>query len=123
MGVAVANGVTTVNSFVGAQMQLPDWGLTVHFPGAGPGAWNCVGQEDAEIILMSFTGTDYYVVKQDFVGVEGEIEVTLYDEDVVKGTFSGTLGRWESTQDPEEDPPAETVTITDGVFMHAGSRF
>ena len=41
VGVAMASGVTTVNCFAGQPRQEPEYGVTVHFPGAGVGSWNC----------------------------------------------------------------------------------
>jgi hypothetical protein len=123
VGVALASGVTTVNCFASPPFQEPQYGVTVHFPGAGPGSWNCTAQEDAEIFVFDYTqGGKWYVVQKDFVGVSGSIEAARYDADVTSGRFSGTLGHWTTSQDPEKDPPDETIEIQNGIFKYTGLR-
>jgi hypothetical protein len=123
VGVAIASGVTTVNCFAGQPMQEPMYGMTVHFPGTNAGSWNCLSTEDAEIFVTDFNqGGRWYAVQKDFVGVTGEITAARYDEWVVSGTFSGTLGHWNTSQNPEEDPPEETIEIQNGIFKHVGLR-
>jgi hypothetical protein len=121
-GVAVDDGVTMVSTFAGPAMQPPTCNLTVHFPGLGPGSWNCLGQEDALIMAIDFATARVYVVQKDLVGVEGVIEASRYDENLISGTFSGTLGYWTEGQNPREDPPASTLSIQGGVFKHVGAR-
>jgi hypothetical protein len=123
VGVAVDDGVTMVSCVAGQAMQMPSWSVTVHMPGTGAGTWDCVGQEDAMIMLLDFDSMQVYVVQQDQVGVDGTIEVSRNDGDLISGTFSGTLGHWVDGQDPEVDPPASTVSIEGGVFKHVGMRF
>lgn len=123
VGVAVDDGVTAVSCVAGPAMPMPSWSVTVHVPGTGAGAWDCVGQEDAMIMLLDFDSMQVYVVQKDQVGVEGTIEVSRNDGDLISGTFSGTLGHWVEGQDPEVDPPASTVSIEGGVFKHVGMRF
>jgi hypothetical protein len=122
VGVAMANGVTTVNCFASQPMQEPQYSLTVHFPGAGPGSWNCLTDEDAEMYITDLSSGKYFAVKKDYVGVSGSIDATRYDDYVISGTFSGKLGHWTLTQNPEEDPPSETVEIQNGIFKHLGLR-
>jgi len=122
VGVAMASGVTTVNCFASQPMQEPRYGLTVHIPGAGPGSWNCTSDEDAVIALTELTTGKLFIVQKDYVGVDGSIDVGRYDEDIVSGRFNGKLGRWSIGQNPEEDPPSETVEIQNGVFKHTGLR-
>jgi hypothetical protein len=54
--------------------------------------------------------------------VSGTIEAARYDDRVVSGTFSGTLGYWTMGQNPKEDPPSETMEIQNGFFKHVGLR-
>lgn len=122
IGVALAGGVTTVNCFAGQPKQQPEYGITVHFPDTGPGSWNCLSTEDAEILVTDFRSGKYFIVKKDLVGVAGTIEAARYDDCVVSGTFSGTLGYWTMGQNPEEDPPSETFEIQNGFFKHVGLR-
>lgn len=123
VGVAMASGLTTVSCLASQPFQEPQYGVTVHFPGSGPGSWNCTAQEDAEIFVFDYTqGGKWYVVQKDFVGVSGSIEAARYDADVISGRFSGTLGHWTEGQNPEEDPPSETIEIQNGIFKHLGLR-
>jgi hypothetical protein len=121
VGVAMASGVTTVNCFASQPMQLPEYGITVHFPGASTGSFNCVAQDDAEIVVVSFSSGRAWHVRKDYKGVTGSIEVQRYDDYVVSGTFSGTLGYW-SSHNPTEYPPDETIEIQNGIFKHLGLR-
>lgn len=123
VGVVMASGVTTVNCFASQPFQTPQYGVTVHFPGAGPGSWDCLSAEDAEILITDFNQSGkWYAVQKDFVGVSGSIEAARYDGDIISGRFSGTLGHWTTGQNPEEDPPSETMEIQNGIFKHAGLR-
>jgi hypothetical protein len=123
VGIAPASGVTTVNCFAGRPLQGPEYAITVHFPGAGPGSWNCLSAGDAEIVVTDFNQSGkYFVVKKDYVGVSGTIEAARYDDYIVSGTFSGTLGHWTPGQNPEEDQPAETIEIQNGILQHVGLR-
>ena len=63
-----------------------------------------------------------YIVQKDYQGVSGTIKVARYDEGVISGTFSGTLGQWPIGADPEKEPPSATVTISDGYFKYSGKR-
>jgi hypothetical protein len=121
VGVAV-DDETSVACFASDPMQLPEFGVTASFPGAGPGSWNCVSDDDAVISVIEFATGKWYIVQKDFVGVNGTIQVDRYDDYVISGRFSGRLGHWESTQNPEEDPPSETREVTNGIFKHAGLR-
>lgn len=123
VGIALASGVTTVNCLAGRPLQEPEYAITVHFPGAGPGSRNCLSTEDAEMLVTDFNQSGrYFIVKKDYVGVSGTIEVTRSDDYIVSGTFSGTLGHWTPGQNPEEDQPAETIEIQNGIFEHVGLR-
>ncbi len=123
VGVALASGVTTVNCFASPPLQEPQYGVTVHFPGTGPGSWDCLSAEDAEIYITDFSQSGkWFAVKKDLVGVSGTIDVARYDGDIISGSFSGTLGHWTEGQNPEEDPPSETIEIQNGVFKHVGLR-
>jgi hypothetical protein len=121
VGVAV-DDVTMVSCFAGQPQQLPEYGVIVHFPGAAKGSWNCASDEDALIAVTEFMSGRLFIVQKDFVGVSGDVDVSTYDEDVISGKFSGTLGYWTPGQNPEEDPPSATITVQDGVFKHIGIR-
>jgi hypothetical protein len=69
-----------------------------------------------------WTGGKLYIVQKSYVGVSGSIEVDRYDDKVISGRFSGTLGHWTAGQNPEEDPPSETIEVQNGVFKHSGLR-
>jgi hypothetical protein len=122
VGIAMASGFTTVNCFAGQPFQEPEYGVTVHFPGAGAGSWNCLSAEDALIGIASLTSGKFYVVQKGYVGVDGTIEVDRYDDKILSGRFTGTLGWWAIGLDPEEDPPTETIEIQNGIFKHSGPR-
>lgn len=103
----------------------PGTGVRHHgaLPGRGPGSWNCLSAGDAEIVVTDFNQSGkYFVVKKDYVGVSGTIEAARYDDYIVSGTFSGTLGHWTPGQNPEEDQPAETIEIQNGILQHVGLR-
>lgn len=118
VGVTV-HDVTSVSCFAGNNLGN---GITVNFPGSGPGSWDCVAQDDAEIVWTDILAGKAYFVGKDLVGVSGTIEVPRYEADVISGTFSGTLGYWSTGRSPEEEPPDETISITDGIFKHTGVR-
>lgn len=118
----VVDEVTIVSCFSGQPRQVPQNGVVVHIPGTGPGSWTCETDEDAVIAVTELMTGRLFIVQKDFVGVNGTIDVKTYDEDVISGTFSGTLGYWTLGQDPEEVPPAATTTILNGVFKHIGIR-
>ena len=120
VGVVVDGNTTTVSSFAGQPFQMPVCSMTVQFPGTGPGVWNCAAQDDACMTVIDFGSGRYYFVKKDLVGVDGQIETIRYDDDIISGTFSGTLGYWDYDMDPEVVPPASTISIEGGVFKHAG---
>jgi hypothetical protein len=79
-----------------------------------------VAGQYALIVLVDMAGGGTYSVQQNCHGVSGTITVTRFDQDRCEGTFSGTLGRWEPGHDPHEDPPDETIEVTDGIFKYTG---
>ncbi len=117
----VVDDVTMVNCFAGQPLQEPEYGVTVHFPGTSAGSFDCVTQDDAEIAVVVLAAGKGYLVSKDYKGVSGTIDVERYDEKVISGRFSGTLGYW-SSNDPTEFPPDETIEIQDGSFKHTGLR-
>lgn len=122
VAIMMTSGVTTVNCFASQPFQEPQYGVTVHFPGAGPGSWNCNTDDDALIGVTAIASGKLYLVQKDYVGVNGTVEVDRYDDKVVSGRFSGKLGWWSIGQKPDEDPPSETMEIQNGIFKHAGLR-
>ena len=118
----VVDDVTMVNCFAGQPRQLPEYGVTVHFPGSNTGSWNCQTDDDALIAITDLTSGQLFIIQKDYVGVNATIDVSTYDEDIISGKFSGTLGYWTIMQNPEEDPPSMTISIQDGVFKHVGIR-
>jgi hypothetical protein len=118
----VVDDVTMVSCFAGQPQQVPQYGVTVHFPGASPGSWNCQTDQGAVIAVSELMSGRLFLVQKDYVGVSGTVDVKTYDEDVISGKFSGTLGYWTVGQDPEEDPPSATMDVQDGIFKHIGIR-
>jgi hypothetical protein len=122
VAIAMASGVTTVNCFASQPFQEPQYGVTVHVPGAGPGSWTCETDEDALIGVTTIASAKLYLVQKNYVGVNGTIEVDRYDNKIVSGRFSGKLGWWAIGQNPDEDPPTETIEIQNGIIKYAGLR-
>ena len=118
----VIDDVTMVNCFAGQPRQLPEYGVTVHFPGSNTGSWNCQTDDGALIAITNLMNGQLFIIQKDYIGVNATIDVTTYDENIVSGKFSGTLGYWTISQNPEEDPPSMTISIQNGIFKHVGIR-
>ena len=113
---------TSIACFTGDDIRTIQYGVSVNIPGPQAGSYNCLTDKDAELVFTDLYSGKGYIVQKDYVGVSGTIDVQGYTGDRVSGTFSGTLGYWTIGQDPEEDPPAETVELQNGFFKHMGVR-
>jgi hypothetical protein len=57
-----------------------------------------------------------YWARRNYVGVGCQINITKSTPEFIQGTFSGKVGYWDVTQNPESVPPIQTLHLTDGVF-------
>lgn len=113
---------TSIACFAGDDIRNILYGVSVNIPGPQAGSYNCLTDEDAELVFTDLYSGKLYTVKKDYVGVDGTIDVQAYNETRVSGTFSGKLGHWTLGQNPDEEPPAETIGIQNGFFKHIGIR-
>jgi hypothetical protein len=113
---------TSIACFTGDDIRTIQYGVSVNIPGPQAGSYNCQTDEDAELLFTDLYAAKAYIAKKKYVGVNGTIDVQGYTADRVSGTFSGTLGYWTPGQNPEEDPPSETIELQNGFFKHMGLR-
>jgi hypothetical protein len=95
-------------------------GLAVTFPGDGPGSFDVMKTDKAQIQDQDLTDQRIYYAQQGYQGVSGQINITQCDSSSVYGTFSGTLGYWTPGQDPTSNPPALTVSVSEGLIKYTG---
>jgi hypothetical protein len=120
MVICVVDGSITT---VGCNDGLGEVGqVQVQWPGVGAGTFDVSTVDDAMLVFAGVGGGLPYIAQKDYLGVSGTIKVARYDEGVISGTFSGTLGQWPIGADPEKEPPSATVTISDGYFKYSGKR-
>lgn len=120
MVICVVDGSITT---VGCNDGLGEVGqVQVQWPGGSTGTFDVSTVDDALLVFAGVGGGLPYIAQKDYQGVSGTIKVARYDEGVISGTFSGTLGQWPIGADPEKEPPSATVTISDGYFKHSGKR-
>jgi hypothetical protein len=91
-------------------------GLEVHFPGSGPGHFNTAVDEAALVTWIDMKTSRVYVAARNYVGVGCQINVTRSTPDFIDGGFSGNVGYWSASQNPESVPPIQTLHLTGGCF-------
>jgi hypothetical protein len=93
--------------------------VIVSFPDS-PGTYSMPQASDAMLVWYDIPAARYYMVGNDMQGVFGTITIDRLDDAVISGTFSGTLGWWDTGHDPSQDPPDATVEVGSGWFKYAG---
>ncbi len=91
-------------------------GLEVHFPGSVPGHFNTAVDEAALVSWIDMKTSRVYFAARNYVGVGCQINVTKSTSDFINGNFSGAVGYWEVTQNPESVPPIQTLHLAGGCF-------
>ena len=121
-GVGVFQGESTVVAGT-----LHEWGGTdpvdfvdVEFPGSSPGQFDLTTTDYASIAWSNYASGHFWYAQKGYKGVSGSIQIDSCDGGKVFGSFSGTLGRWDSDHDPTKDPPDEVINITEGKIKHTG---
>jgi hypothetical protein len=90
--------------------------LEVMYPGESPGQFNTATDPVAEVAWTDMLTGRVYFASQGRVGVGCQINVAKSTADFIGGTFSGTVGYWEATQNPESVPPMQTLHLNGGCF-------
>lgn len=120
--VATAGGQANLQAAVVAEGDSePSWQVTVACP-ASSGTYEIQTCDDAFICLIDNRESRVYYAIRGYVGVNGTIDITRYDAEVISGRYSGTLGYWSPGLIPNRDQPTVTLTITDGRIKHTGWR-
>lgn len=91
-------------------------GLEVMFPGHAPGQFNTAVDEAAIVTWINIPAGRTYLAAKGYVGVGCQINVTKSTPDFINGSFSGTVGYWLPTQNPESVPPIQTLHLNGGCF-------
>jgi hypothetical protein len=114
----VADRGSTVT--IAAQDATPSPGqVTMTFP-SGLGTYLLPQADDAMLVWYDIPQGRYYMAGNDMQGVSGTITIDRLDDAVISGTFSGTLGWWQTGHDPSQDPPDATTEVGSGWFKYAG---
>ena len=93
--------------------------LTVAFPSAA-GTYDPAATDHAMIEWVDqHTMRDYRVQNGD-QGVNGVIKIDQFANNLIMGTFSGTLGWWSAEHDPTKDPPDDVIELTNGRIKFTG---
>jgi hypothetical protein len=120
-GQVMQSDVTVVGGTLHAQgSNDPTDYVSVSFPGTGPGTFDCSAMDDVMIMWTDASSEHNLFAAKDLKGVSGTIQIDSCSGGKVFGSFSGTLGWWDMSHQPSQDPPDQTITIAHGRIKHTG---
>ncbi|HTW90854.1 MAG TPA: hypothetical protein VMH22_04020 [bacterium] len=94
--------------------------VQVTFPGTSGGTFDVTSTDGASIVWSNYASNHFWYAEKKYQGVSGTIQIDTCSGGYVHGSFSGTLGWWNSNHDPTKDPPDDVITITEGRIKHTG---